>query len=420
MTKEPVFLKSVREKLRPKEDFFKKVEVFVEDINLNLKKSGVDAVCVTGGSVAKGTLIKDDHDADLFIKFDYGKYKYKDLSILLEKVLIDSEKKFDKVHGSRDYFQIIKGNLVYELVPVLNITDPSLGLNVTDMSPLHVDWIKKHTNKKMLDDIRLAKQFCKANELYGAESFIGGFSGHILDILVVHHGSFMNLLDASLNWGDEVIIDIEHQLDDPFNDLNSSKTNCPMIIIDPVQPDRNAAAALGFEKFNLFKEKAKEFLNNPSEDFFKKKKFNINSIKKKKIDDSKLFILEITPLVGKTDIVGAKMLKAHKFIEAEIKRNDFTIFESDWYWDKKDICIFYYFIKDEKLSAEIEQRGPLIQLFIDAERFKVKHKTVYGKNGRLYSKVKRTYTTPSKLIKDLIKGDHVKDRVKKIKLVLKQ
>ncbi|OVE75103.1 CCA tRNA nucleotidyltransferase [archaeon D22] len=407
------FLKEVKKSLVPDKTFIKEVEVFIKELNKILKGENIVAECVKGGSVAKGTLIKDDHDVDLFVRFEYDKYKDQKISNILEKSL----KKFkpERVHGSRDYFQIKKNKMTYELVPVLKIDDYSRAENVTDMSPLHVDWVKKHTTKSKLDEIRLLKQFCKANELYGAESYIGGFSGHIIDIITIHYGSFLNVLEEVRNWGAKETIDPEQHLLDPFNDLNSSKVMSPLIIVDPVQPDRNAAAALSKEKFELFKIKANEFLESPSQDYFIKKQFKIADVKKQKKEDETLFIVEAEALEGKTDVIGAKLLKTHNHITRELKDNDFKVEDYGWNFDKEKKAVFYYFVKSKKLSDEIEQRGPPVDSVVDSAKFKNKHETITIRNGRMYAKVKRKYTTPNKLIEDLIKSEYVKERTKKVK-----
>ena len=76
---------------------------------------------------------------------------------------------------------------------MLNIKKGSDALNVTDFSPLHVDWVNKNV-KRLRDDIRLAKRFCKVNKLYGAESYIRGFSGYALELLISYYGGFLRFL----------------------------------------------------------------------------------------------------------------------------------------------------------------------------------------------------------------------------------
>ncbi|MBU0535617.1 MAG: nucleotidyltransferase domain-containing protein, partial [Nanoarchaeota archaeon] len=225
----------------------------LKKINSGLSKSRIRAKAVAGGSVAKGTFLKGDHDCDIFVKFSLKEYRNQDISLLLEKVLRKAFKSLDKVHGSRDYYHM-KNEFKYEIVPVLDIRKSSQAVNVTDCSPLHVKWVNKFP--KMKKEIMLTKAFCKSAGVYGAESYIQGFSGHVVDIITVYYGGFLNLLKESKRWKKKEIIDYYkyHKGRAMFN-LNRSKTQSPLIVIDPVQPDRNAAAALGEEKFELFRKK---------------------------------------------------------------------------------------------------------------------------------------------------------------------
>ncbi|MBI5398395.1 nucleotidyltransferase domain-containing protein, partial [Candidatus Woesearchaeota archaeon] len=99
------------------------VSRFLKQVNTLLKDAGINAIAVVGGSIAKGTFLKDDHDCDIFVKFhpSYPDEKLSELlSLALESLLPE------RVHGSRDYFHIDdkKHNLRYELVPVVDISDP--------------------------------------------------------------------------------------------------------------------------------------------------------------------------------------------------------------------------------------------------------------------------------------------------------
>ena len=66
-----------------------------------------------------------------------------------------------------------------------------------------------------------------------------------------------------------------------FAEINRSKLVSPLIVIDPVQKDRNAAAALDHEKFEIAKHRAKEFLKKPSKEFFEMKTLAEHDIRKK-------------------------------------------------------------------------------------------------------------------------------------------
>src|SRR3989338_8070005 len=178
-------LKPVLRKIKPGKDEQKKFSTatasFLKSLNAAL---GKDGTALLGGSGAKGTWLSGSHDMDVFVAFDYKKYAdhSSELSGLLEKGLKKAFPKtgIDRLHGIRDYFQLSYQSLMFEIVPILKINKAEEARNITDISPLHSAWVNKHA-AKVKDDIRLLKQFCKANNMYGAESYIGGFSGYVLE-----------------------------------------------------------------------------------------------------------------------------------------------------------------------------------------------------------------------------------------------
>ncbi len=406
-------LEELKKEIKPDRVLMEHVIEVVDRINTNLKKNNIKAKCVLGGSFAKGTFLKNDYDVDLFIRFDY-KYKNKNISDMLEKVLCDFEN-LERVHGSRDYFQL-KEDIIYELVPVLDIDNYTKAENVTDMSPLHVYYVKKYVDKnpELADEIRLAKKFCKGIEVYGAESYLKGFSGHVLDILIIHYGSFEKLLMQASVWGKKVVIDVEKHLKDPIKELNKSKTHSPLILVDPIQPDRNAAAALGREKFDIFKQKARDFLHKSSKEFFTIKKISNAEVQKRNSNEWLIF-LEVSPLEGKKDVVGAKIMKAFEHICKYLKINDFKIIESKWQFGYPSHL--YFVLKKEKMSDFVIRKGPPEKTGADFEKFMEKHgKKAFIEKGWAFAKLKRQYKIPTALVKDLISSEYIKEKTEKIKL----
>lgn len=404
-------LSSILEKYKPTSAEKMLVKSKVNRVLLHLRESlddnHIKAVVMLGGSAAKGTFVRDDFDCDVFVRFDMM-YKDKSISDLLEKAL----KVFDKVeriHGSRDYYQAFIDGINFEFVPVLEISDPEFALNVTDSSPLHVAWIKGNIEKNgaIIENIILAKLFCKAQGIYGAESYIRGFSGHVLDILISYYGSFLELLEKSQEWKESDVVDIENH--GTASSLNSSKIS-PLIVIDPIQPDRNAAAALNLENMSKFKEVAKLFLEKPSKDFFEKKEVTLEELKDAAADNA-LFVMDIIPFEGKTDVVGGKLLKVFEYLKAEIVRNDFDLIESGWDWDKGMNSSMWFIIPDEDLSETKKRIGPPMNAANNVEGFKRKHADAFEENGRLAAIVKRDYINSKDLIVDLLKSRYVKDRV---------
>ena len=386
--------------IKPEKRTLKEVDEFIKKINLQIKKTKIPARAVVGGSFAKDTFLKEDHDVDIFMMFNL-KYKNKDLSKLLKKIL--KPFKYKQVHGSRDYF-IIKNKFNFEIVPVLDIKKSTDAENVTDFSPEHVKWFNKN-GKKYKDDIRLAKKFCKAIKVYGAESYIKGFSGHVLDILIIYYKGFVPFLRASSKWKKKHVVDFYkiHKGKALF-ELNKSKTQGNLVVVDPVQPDRNAAAALSDEKLSIFMGSAKKFLKKPSKTFFTEKKVDVEKLKKKAI------VIEVVSKKGKDDVVGAKLLKAFEFVKKGL--DEFKIKETGWAWDKKK-ALFWYSTKLKKLNEIIEWPGPPLILENRVKEFKKKYRKTFTKKGRIFAKIKRKHTTPESLVKDLIKQKYFKEKIRK-------
>ena len=409
-------LNKILEKIKPskeeEKEVLSKVDILLSRINKNLK----DAKAILGGSGVKGTWLRNVHDADIFVLFNYNKYKDKSsgLSIILEKTLKKQFTKLIRLHGSRDYFQIKQKDFTFEIVPILDIKKAEQAKNITDVSPLHANWVNKK-GKQLKDEIRLTKQFCKANDVYGAESYIQGFSGYICEILTIYYGGFLNLIKNAAKWKDKAIVDAENhwKAKNILMELNKSKTNSPLIVIDPVQKDRNAAAALSKEKFEKFKEAAKNFIKNPSEKFFEIKKIN-QELLKKKAGKNELIILEIKPKKGKEDVIGCKLVKALDFIKQKLAQNDFKVLGHGFEWEKESF--FYFIIQKEKLSDFIQREGPPLENKAHVENFKNKHKETFIKNKRIYAKIKRHYIKAENLIKDLTKEDYLKDKLEGVKI----
>ncbi|MFW6383568.1 MAG: hypothetical protein ACOCZQ_02895, partial [Nanoarchaeota archaeon] len=173
--------------------------------------------------------------------------------------------------------------------------------------------------------------------------------------------------------------------------------------------------ALSLKSMNYFKQKAKEFLQNPSESYFTKKPITVSYLKAIK-GENDLFILEVTPIDTKIDIAGAKLLKAFEHIKKQSKLNDFTLIEADWEWDKKNDALFYFIVKPETLSKKKLREGPPIKAKENAEKFKKKYSGYWEENGRLYAYAKRDFTKARDLLKYLISSEYVHERVEKIKL----
>ena len=389
-------LKEVLERVKPSEeelkDIGKNVESFCKDIKEKLKKSNVNAEIFVGGSFAKDTVIKKGkYDVDVFIRYD-KKYKNSELSNLTEKILGKSDN-ISVIHGSRDYFRIRYGeNFFIELIPVRKITSPKDYENITDLSYLHVRYItKKIKQKNILDEIKIAKAFCYASGCYGAESYIHGFSGYSLELLVYYYKGFEKFISAMSKSNlkkEKLIIDIEKQFrnkKDVLMDLNSSKLNSPIILIDPTYKHRNVLAALSMETFEKFQKSCREYLKSPSIKSFEVKKIDTDKIRKGSSGKGKEFIqMEASTSKPEGDVAGSKLLKFYNYLAKEISK--FFIINNKGFEYNEGKSAKYFFVVEKK--KEIIYSGPYTDDETNAEHFRAEHKNIYKKDGRLYAKEK--------------------------------
>jgi len=388
---------------------------FLIKIKKEIKKSKINAEIFIGGSFAKNTLIKKNiYDVDVFLRFD-KKYKTEDISNLTEKLLKKINKNTDilKVHGSRDYFRIkdtkvpfikpsfklgvkpdnISPFFYFELIPVIKVKSSENYENITDLSYSHVKYIRqKIKSEKLLDEVRLAKSFCYANNCYGAESYIRGFSGYSLELLVYHYGTFLKFINEMIKIKDKKVIDIEKHHKNKQSvlmDLNSSKLGSPIVLIDPTYKQRNTLAALSQETFNEFKKQAKKFLKNPSKKAFEKKEINLENIKNNAGKKHYEFILlkaETDKQEG--DIAGSKLLKFYNTLNSEIQRY-FEVKNKGFIYEREKTANYFFVVKKRE---KILVQGPNKNDNDNVMKFKTRHKNVFIKKDKFYALEKTNIT----------------------------
>lgn len=413
MKKNEKILKEVLDKCNPSEkelkEIKKEVNLFCETLKKNIKKSNINAEIFIGGSFAKGTVIKKDrYDVDVFVRYD-KKYKNNEISKLTEK-LIGGTYKHSVIHGSRDYFRIdINENFFIELIPVKKVNSAKEHENITDLSYLHVKYVnKKIKDKKILDEIKIAKSFCYANKCYGAESYIHGFSGYSLELLVYYYKGFERFIQAMTKVGkDKLLIDIEKQYKnkkDILIDLNTSKLNSPVILIDPTYKQRNVLAALSKETFEKFQKSCMEFIKKPSIKNFEVKKEDIEKIRESSIKRGKEFILiEAKTNKPEGDIAGSKLLKFFNYLGKEIGVF-FIISKKGFEYEKGEVAQCFFVAEKKK---EIIYSGPYSDDKENCKKFIEEHKIIYEKENRLYAREKVTLELKEFLEKWKIKNSKI-------------
>ena len=366
------------------------LDSFLKKVEKRIKKLGLDLEIFVGGSFAKNTLIKKKiYDVDIYFRFNK---RYPDDSLTkLTKKILKKTRGTSIIHGSRDYFRVkINSWFHLEVIPVRKVKGTDEAKNITDLSYSHVKYIRKKVkSQKILDDIKIAKAFCYGCKTYGAESYVHGFSGYSLELLVYYYGSFMKFLkELSKSKKEKLVIDIEKHHKNKQRvmlDINSSKLEAPVILIDPTFKRRNALAALSIETYEKFKEAAKNFLKNPSTEFFRTKKMDIESVKEEAERKGYEFLL-IRSRTKKQegDVAGTKLLKFSKHLTHEWSKF-FEVMDFGFEYLGEREGISYYVLKRKD---EIIFNGPLVDDKKNVEKFRGQHGEIFEEKGRIYAKRK--------------------------------
>ena len=403
-------LSQVLERVEPPKEDLKfideKLEEFLRVIKKNIKSLRLNVEVFVGGSFAKKTVIKKDpyelkgqsfsvsksprklqgiYDVDVFVRFNQ-KYKKEDISKLTKKI-IGKMKQVSVIHGSRDYFRVnVTSNFFIELIPVMKVKNPNEAENITDLSYSHVKYLnKKIKSKKILNEIRIAKAFCYINNCYGAESYIQGFSGYGLELLIYYYGSFLKFIKAIIKIEERKVIDIEKHHKNKravLMDLNSSKLQSPIILIDPTYKHRNVLAALSYETFEKFRRECQKFLKNPSMKAFEIKKIDLDKVKKNAMENKCEFILiEVKTHKQEGDVAGSKLLKFYKHLNKAIARF-FEIKNKGFNYNKKKSARYFFVIKSK---GKILREGPFANDEKNVKKFKKVHKKTFIKSKRIHA-----------------------------------
>jgi tRNA CCA-adding enzyme len=344
-----------------------------------LKKNGLNAFI--GGSLAKGTLVKKgSQDIDIFVVFD-NKIDSSKIGGALKKLRFN----FSVVHGSRDYYHIHIEDFLIELIPVIKVKKLEEVENVTDFSLSHVKYIKDKLKKckGLASEIKLAKTFCRANNCYGAESYIGGFSGYALEVLVIFYGGFGKFLK---NFGKKKTVDPEKYFKNEgeiMRELNKSKLVSPVIVIDPTYKYRNICAGLSDETYEVFNKARLKFLKKPESSFFELKPFEVAGFFKLKRKEDFLVKFNLKTNRQEGDIAASKMKKLFNFILDELKRNQQEVIKKEFVYEEGQVAEGYALIKKKEL---IDFQGPPTSMKEAVRIFKKHSKKCFIKKGFVWCK----------------------------------
>ncbi|BAD85930.1 tRNA nucleotidyltransferase [Thermococcus kodakarensis KOD1] len=226
------------------------------------------------GSLAKDTYLAGDHDVDLFLAFplDTPLEEVRERGLELGKEIGKTLGEYEIAYAEHPYVRAKYRDVKVDLVPCYDVRDWKDVRTAVDRSILHTKWVNENLNGKN-NEVRLLKRFLKGIKAYGSEIYVRGFSGYLSEILVIKYGSFVEVLEKADFILRQKVVDPAGWLKrEPEIAMKTVRREVeedkPLVVIDPVDPRRNVAANLSWEKYGRFYFKADEFLQRPSLEFF--------------------------------------------------------------------------------------------------------------------------------------------------------
>lgn len=395
--------------IKPSKDENEKVlklsQHLIEVINESANELEVSAKAVLVGSVAKDTWLAGNADIDILIKFplETGECYLKKYGLEIgHRSIKKMNGTAEERYASHPYVTgFIEGYFV-DFVPCYDIKSSDELKSAVDRTLLHTEYVKANLSNKQADEVVLLKKFMESVGTYGSEFKVGGFSGYLCELLILDNGNFIETIKkASTEWNYGYSFDLkEYGTAKLFND--------PLVAVDPVDKNRNVAAALNLQKMSEFMVASGNFLKNPSPEYFSLKKFktDVESLKQQIIDrGTKTYLITFEPPNIPADAVYPQIKKTENSIRNVAESEGFNVYDSNSWTNENDLAVILIEFETWNLPTIKKHLGPQIWIREHQDRFLEKYNNnAWIEGDRWVVGVKREYTNVYPLLSDLMTG----------------
>jgi tRNA nucleotidyltransferase (CCA-adding enzyme) len=295
-----------------------------------------------GGSYAKGTWLSGEVDLDIFVKLkkDTDEKRFEAVG---KEIGFNSLRKFKPYvrYSEHPYVEaMIEGTRV-NVVPYYGV-EAGHWKSAADRSSFHTKYILQSLDQSKKDEVRLLKKFLIGTGIYGAEIAKEGFGGYVAEVLVQHYGSFLAVLEAASNF-------TQHQvIGNP-----TKKFETPLIIIDPVDSNRNLGTAISADSVGKFILASRKFLKKPSLSFFRTKPRQLN---KKNLQN--IIIVRFDYKKRSPDIVWGQIKRASNVVSGQLRLAGFDVLRSSAVTDEKSEAALFFLLRSLKIEKYMIKKGP--------------------------------------------------------------
>lgn len=314
------------------------------------------------GSAARDTGLAGDRDIDLFVAFP---------RILDRDAIVEKTRKalssglpgeWQMHYAEHPYFQCVVDGFKVEVIPCFRAEPNQPIKSAVDRSPLHMDYLQKRLSSKQKRDVRILKFLFKRAGIYGAEASIGGFSGLLCEYLVLNYRSLVDLMAAAGSWQPPVVVDIEAAYaESSAAEVSERFGSAPLVVVDAIDKNRNAAAAVALSSLAAFISLSSGFLASKSPaDFFKDKPAKALSAAQASAEFKKrgtgVVMVELPLPSGMVeDVYYPQLRKAAASLSQALAKSGFSVVGHEVFVDKERAVILV-----ESLNATVSPLDVLV------------------------------------------------------------
>lgn len=306
-----------------------------------------------GGSFAKGTWVTEDMDLDIFVKIDLSaeKKEFEDLGIRIGRLALGDYTPYLR-YSEHPYVEAKVDDVRINIVPCYDVKQGDWK-SAADRSPFHTIFMREKLSDTMKSHVRILKMFLKSIGIYGAQLSVGGFSGYVTEILILKYGSFSQVIELFANLNHEKFVIALNGPDPQFLNAFASK----IIIIDPIDNKRNLGAAISAESLGKFILAARSFLQNPSDEFFRKSETILDNEIVEKIKTN-LLVVEFEIRERSPDILWGQLKKSLNAIAKQLDKAGFNALGSTCITDENKYAAFIFLVEYVELPPFVLRSGP--------------------------------------------------------------
>jgi len=339
------------------------------------------------GSLAKGTALSGNNEFDIFMLFPRH-FPHHEMTMVGMQYArrAFSGMRCEARYAEHPYLQIFYRDYHADIVPAYKISHISERGSSVDRSQLHTAYVNAKLSPAAKGDVRLLKRFMKNFGIYGAELRVEGFSGYLCELLIVHHGSLLELMKAASKWGERPVIDTEKHLSE-----DAARRKFPqaaLIVVDPTDLNRNVAAVVAQTSLSRFIFECRRFLARPSDRFFFSKKSagkprEIAAAIKKR--GTKCLAVRFPAPKVVPDVLWPQLKKTAQALCNSLSGQDFSVF-GYYHWSDAKECVILLELDRWELPAVVKAAGPNIRFAKDVDAFVEKHSgalNMHMEHGRI-------------------------------------